>query len=194
MFCTNCGTDGQDGAAFCSSCGKATTPQSQGATSPSVTPTQPGFQEVPALAIQAPELLTEGYPTPVATSKTNKTGLIVGLSALGIAVVIGLFTLVGSQKSPFPAALESCAGDDSYATLGDGDKTLILDMEGETEYGMYSEDVFCILEELSIPDSTLEMMYQTTSLDGNVTDSWSGLSATWTYHPDRGMDVILTKD
>jgi hypothetical protein len=34
-------------------------------------------------------------------------------------------------------------------------------------------------------------MEKTRALDGRQTASWSFIEASWTYHPDNGLDVII---
>jgi len=53
-------------------------------------------------------------------------------------------------------------------------------------------DVVCVLTELGIPVSVRVKMARTTALQGVQTDIWDGIEASWTYHPDNGLDVILT--
>jgi hypothetical protein len=77
--------------------------------------------------------------------------------------------------------------------VGDDGSSLELDMEGD-DYGsgeLSFTNVACALEELDIPDSVMSKMDSTRSLDGRVTEDWDGIEATWTYHPDDGLDVIL---
>lgn len=75
----------------------------------------------------------------------------------------------------------------------DGGRSLFLDMEGE-DLGsgtLAYADVQCVLEELETPASTLNAMGQTRALDGRQSDEWNGLEASWSYHPDDGLDVIV---
>jgi len=53
-------------------------------------------------------------------------------------------------------------------------------------------DVVCVLTELKIPVSVRVEMARTTALQGVQADTWDGIEASWTYHPDNGLDVILT--
>lgn len=86
-------------------------------------------------------------------------------------------------------ARSSCPG----GTVGDGGRSISLDMAGEDLWSgdLTYEDVMCILDELEVPDATLNKMGATTSMDGRVEDSWGGLDASWKYHPDDGLDVVV---
>jgi hypothetical protein len=34
-------------------------------------------------------------------------------------------------------------------------------------------------------------MEQTRALDGRQSETWEDFSASWTYHPDNGLDVLI---
>lgn len=72
------------------------------------------------------------------------------------------------------------------ANLGDGGLTLVLG--APMLWTMQS----CILTALDVPDAVLAHMRATRALDGMQSDSWGTVKATWTYHPDDGLDLILT--
>ena len=42
------------------------------------------------------------------------------------------------------------------------------------------------------PTTVIAQMDSTRALDGTRDATWDGMTATWTYHPDDGLDVILT--
>ena len=79
--------------------------------------------------------------------------------------------------------------------LADGEHTMIIDTQGE-EYGSGSAsfaDALCVLNELGIPQSVLAQMEQTRALDGMQDAEWDSFGASWTYHPDDGLDLIITE-
>lgn len=77
----------------------------------------------------------------------------------------------------------------------DGGTSLVLDAEGEKDiWGedlVTLDDTACILNELDVPTSVIAQMDATRALDGMQDASWDGVEASWTYHPDDGLDVIL---
>lgn len=78
-------------------------------------------------------------------------------------------------------------------TLADGGQTLVLDMAGSDPFSgdlTYAETL-CVLDKLAAPQSVLTKMGSTRSLDGRQADDWNGIEASWSYHPDSGLDVIL---
>jgi len=123
-----------------------------------------------------------------------KRVLLIGVS---VALLAGCATPApepSSAPSPFKATLKAC-GMSAYTegvTLGDGDRSLILDMRGEEEFtGLSYTDTECVLEGLGVPDSTLTLMNTTRALDGRQSDSWADFEATWSYHPDNGLDIVI---
>lgn len=126
--------------------------------------------------------------------------LVGALAAAGIAAAVALATSSGGNAvpssllpttSPLAAAQTTC----DAGTLGDNNHTLIIDMEGK-DLGSGTatiDDVLCVLGELEAPQSVLAQMESTRALDGMQSATWSTHKATWTYHPDNGLDVILTE-
>ena len=54
------------------------------------------------------------------------------------------------------------------------------------------ERIACSLGEIGTPDHVIAQMDGTRALDGMREAEWDGFTAKWTYHPDDGLDVILT--
>jgi hypothetical protein len=48
-----------------------------------------------------------------------------------------------------------------------------------------------VLGKLHTPDSVTSRIEATRALDGRLTATWSGLSASWGYHPDLGLDIVI---
>jgi hypothetical protein len=83
------------------------------------------------------------------------------------------------------------------SVLMDGGETLMLDGAGEDDYPSSSsthsmEEITCILGELDTPASIIAKMNSTRALDGMQTDSDGTFEYTWTFHPDNGIDIIIT--
>jgi hypothetical protein len=77
--------------------------------------------------------------------------------------------------------------------LTDDDRTLFLDMRGEKAGSgdLSAVQIDCYFQELKMPDYIIREMGQTTALNGRQSDTWSDFSASWTYHPDNGLDVLI---
>lgn len=90
------------------------------------------------------------------------------------------------------AAVESCDGPEGLS-VSDAGRTLTFDMEGEDEYsGASVEDIVCVLLDLGVPTSVIANMEQTTAMDGRQSDDWDDFEMSWSYHPDRGLDGVIT--
>lgn len=77
--------------------------------------------------------------------------------------------------------------------VSDGDRTLFLDTggnkmnSGDANLG----DLACILGQVSTPHYVVVRMEETRALDGRQTETWGPFEASWTYHPDQGLDVLI---
>jgi hypothetical protein len=99
-----------------------------------------------------------------------------------------------SQSAPLQAAIDACApGANQGSEVADGGRTLIIDGAGETGSGMAVEGEVCLLTELNVSAAILAQMQGTTALQGRQSGSWDGYSASWTYHPDNGLDLIINE-
>ena len=182
-FCNNCGKSVQ-GASFCPDCGTAINQVTPDLTNPAP---PAAFQD--SAVVQPVE-----QPT-----KPKKTGVIVAAVA-GAAVVVaaGAFLLGTSGPTPLQEAHDTCFPNLSIgngASIDDDGKGMFIDMEGEEEYsGASYFDIVCVLAVLDVPPSVQSQMDNTTSLMGVQNASWDGLSASWTYHPDRGLDINFSMD
>lgn len=96
----------------------------------------------------------------------------------------------GSQIS---VALSQCEIEESDSGVYLMDSGSSLSMNA-TETGIGSvgvEEVVCVLTELEAPQSVLARMSRTRALDGTQTATWDEYEASWTYHPDNGLDMII---
>lgn len=136
---------------------------------------------------------------PQRPSAWKRTPLAVRLGGgvlLLVLVTAGVyFGLLKSGPSVFDKAVEACGFENSiYARVGDNGASLTLDMKGEKDSaGLTYNQEFCVLDALNLPDSVSAKMGQTSALDGRQTADWDGIHASWGYHPDYGLDVILSK-
>jgi hypothetical protein len=76
--------------------------------------------------------------------------------------------------------------------------SLVIDTLGEEDYDGYSQakysDAECVLKALEIPDATKNLVETTRALDGRQDAEWKNLVATWSYHPDTGLNMTLQAD
>lgn len=94
--------------------------------------------------------------------------------------------------SPVSAALDSCDVDLSDLGVLVMDGGASVELNANYSLGDVSpSNVECVLAELGSPDSVYARMGRTRALDGTQTAEWGSYSASWTYHPDNGLNVIV---
>lgn len=115
--------------------------------------------------------------------------LLATVTALGLAI-----TLTGCASfDAFDKAVESCGNPDGI-TIGDEGKTLTVDMMGEDEWsGASYEDTMCIIRAVGTPDYVISDIESTNSMAGRLDEEFDGITATWDYHPDNGLDITFHK-
>ena len=113
----------------------------------------------------------------------------------GITVGVGVLTLLWIFSQPstpsFEDVREVCGGHERAAVIGDDGRSLYLDGKGEGDNALPIETMGCYLVGLDVPDSVIHRMEQTRALDGAQEAEWDGLHATWTFHPDEGLDIVI---
>jgi len=132
---------------------------------------------------------------PAAEPKRRWLVPVIALAAVASLALAGagfwwLRDAAGIGQTRLRAAYEAC---NQVGRLADGDATLLLDLHG-TDYGsgtVQPEDLRCYVRELPIPTYVVSRMEKTRALDGQVTQEWDGFEASWTYHPDNGLDVLI---
>lgn len=78
-----------------------------------------------------------------------------------------------------------------FVKLGDRGKTLVV----SSGYNIVaSKKIDCILNKTKAPSSVRAKLDITRALDGMVEASWGRLSAFWNYHPDKGLDLVISQD
>lgn len=95
------------------------------------------------------------------------------------------------ETSAVETAQEACAG---AGELADAGKTILFDTQGDDDIdGDAIDDLVCVLVELDMPESVGARMEATRALDGMQSATWGRFEASWTYHPDDGMNLIVTE-
>jgi len=115
-------------------------------------------------------------------------GLITGLAAAPIASAINNAT----APQRIPEAVATCdVEDDLWIIVGDDGASPSLQSEGSEAAGADIADIACVLTELDIPDSVTTRIDSTRALDGRQSAEWDEFSASWGYHPDNGLDMVI---
>lgn len=123
---------------------------------------------------------------------------------VSVGVAIGLFLGIGGTLlaggldlagSPFEGALRDCGLQyRKNAVIGDEGGSLDLDTRGEKDpTGLTVDELYCVLDQIETPDGVISHMKRTRALDGRQSAEWKGMEASWSYHPDTGLDVLLIR-
>ncbi|MBP2413057.1 hypothetical protein JOF48_001856 [Arthrobacter stackebrandtii] len=116
-------------------------------------------------------------------------GLAVGLTA-GMAVV-AIGGALG-QSDDIPQAVEACSATGMEGVYSmDGGKSLDMQTAGKDSSGTTITTVACVLNELGAPQSLYSKIDSTRALDGTKSADWPGFTASWSYHPDSGLNIIV---
>lgn len=98
----------------------------------------------------------------------------------------------GNEPKPLVEARAACVPGDQDARLGDGDRTLTLNTRGSDDpSGLKVDRTFCILEKLQVSDAVKSQMENTRAIDGRQSAEWGSYYASWSYHPNSGLDIII---
>ena len=136
-------------------------------------------------------------PTADSTQITLSTTMLkkIGAGAAAAVVLIGGIFLVTSMQSDdrFKSAMTNCDVVDSLGfTLAEDNQSLVFDGSGKTDYiGGDFSDLVCVLNELKAPATVESRMLSTNSLMGVQNAEWDGITVSWSYHPDNGLDANL---
>ena len=149
------------------------------------------------------DAVTETETSVVPDEQASKTQITIskslmvriGIGILVVALGIGGFLVFNSTKSDnrFSEALAACdATDASGIVLAEDGQSLTFDGKGDEDFfgGDYS-DLLCIIDELNAPSTISERMSRTNSLMGVQDADWEGISISWAYHPNNGLDANL---
>ena len=116
-----------------------------------------------------------------------------GFLAVSVAIVgYGLIAAGGADMDTrFVDAKQECAEHDEYVTVLDGGAGMSIQGWGDESDGTDLATVACVLSELGVPESVVVRIDQTRALDGTQTAEWDGIAASWTYHPDVGLSLVM---
>lgn len=142
---------------------------------------------------QSVETSTHSDEALLPRKKNKKLFFILSLVILSVITAIGVGVVVwkGKQPTPLRAAYEKCGPKYSFKLYDDDTSMEIDGKPAEAVHGVTWEDTECILDALEAPKSIGARMSKTRALDGMQRGEWGDYEATWTYHPDDGLDVII---
>ena len=87
-----------------------------------------------------------------------------------------------------------CNLPEKYAKVTDAGHTLILDGDGEDfNGGLKIEELACALNYMEVPSFVINIMDNTRAIDGIQREEYGNFKISWSYHPDNGLDVVITE-
>ena len=110
-----------------------------------------------------------------------------------IVSVVGLAALMADGSTNFAAAVNTCQAF-PYAQVSSDGTSMEMTTSGKKEPGMSVRTLGCLLEELDAPTSLKQRMESTRGIDGTQEEKWGSYRATWTYHPDHGLHVVISRE
>jgi hypothetical protein len=104
----------------------------------------------------------------------------------------------GPNPSPtgtrFEVAFETVGVTSTALTVEDEGTSIVGNGPADSAYNKTDEfisDLAAILLALDVPTYVIDQMDSTTSLMGLREATWDGIEASWSYHPDNGLDIVL---
>lgn len=163
-------------------------------------PTQPPLQDQQPPPHQQPVEPSPDQDPPIPPKRAGWIAshkvLTAVLIAVGLAVVggVGVAAISGSaggtNEAPETTAIQNAAESCSVAPMV-GDDGRSLELATRPGGSASIADVACISLALDIPDAMVTRIDNTNSLMGMQEDSWDAFTASWAYHPDNGLLLII---
>lgn len=88
--------------------------------------------------------------------------------------------------------------DSSYAQVAEDGSYLLIDTN-PSDRNNYSSTkarngLVAAVNALELPESLLQKMANTRAIDGMQTQTYDDLEVSWTYHPNKGLEVLFSKN
>ena len=134
--------------------------------------------------------------------KKTRWKLGLGMFALGfmtslvlvVGAGIGVYYLRFTATNGLSNAVDACHPAPGAVRLSTDRSTLTMDAYGEGRNQVSTPILLCILDELHAPRAMHERMNATRAIDGMQEEQWGPYRATWTYHPDQGLHVVISSN
>lgn len=180
-ICSKCGAELHEGQMFCSKCGQ-------------------NVNQVADLQVNSATSKLKKFVTKFKSKKRSKKIYI----AIVVAAVIVLFIFSGANKD-FNARYSDIA-DKSWCEIAPDGSWMKIDtnpddIENEKTYILLYRNVYeessnmikKVNSDLGFSDAVYKKMKETSALHGVKTESNGKYTVSWTYHPDRGLEVMYEK-
>lgn len=135
----------------------------------------------------------EGPSSRLPPRRSLVIAMLVGLAVAAVAVVaVTVVVARGDSPTVLETAKEECAAHTTEVRLGDGGRSMFVErVAAEDDEGASIAELLCIFQETNIPEAVISRMDSTRALDGREEAAWDGFTASWTYHPRSGLNIIL---
>ena len=98
------------------------------------------------------------------------------------------------EGTRFEVAYEQAGVTSKYITVEDGGASIIVDgPPDDTNTNTFYPDLAALLTALDVPAYVVDQIDSTSSLQGLREATWNGIEASWSYHPDNGLDLTLVE-
>ncbi|WBU36713.1 hypothetical protein [Homoserinibacter sp. YIM 151385] len=165
----------------------------------------------------APNAISGGSPVSSRPSPSHRTWLMITIGAFVLGGLLGgsvaALATAGGPGDDTATSSEADAGGvtaieqagrrcglvnmDGRSTasgveVGDGGMSLTLDTKGNDDStGIAYSDAECMFTQLKMTDAIKSRVEATRALDGRQTGDWGDFDASWGYHPDHGLDMVI---
>lgn len=197
-FCGNCGAEQHEGALFCSTCGTKVQAGEADAPSESMMGTHTGRRTRKSLFIIGGGLvLISGIVAAVSISSVMENQRLAEEERIVEENARQSFL---ATQAEIVAIFEDVARECSKSGTGFdyGKDYLIIDHKGQDDLrGASYGELQCVFENLEVPKADISKMEGTRALDGTLESDWESsdgtysIEASWTYHPDDGLDITF---
>lgn len=174
-LCQKCGAELQNGQVFCAKCGQKTDG---------------------TVVLDASQAINQFNTNMVAQQKKNKLiPVIIGGVCVAIAIVLFASGTIGGGVN-FEKKFADIA-DESWCDIASDGSYMKLDTNPYDIDDSFERDAWNAIEdtnaELGFSEALFSKMGETRSMDGRQSDENDKYKVTWTYHPDKGLEVMYEK-
>lgn len=108
----------------------------------------------------------------------------------GVLAALFLLASCGGGQTELQAAYKACQDESGISVLevADGGHSLIVDTQESGDLSALA----CAMLELEVPDSLVSEIDNTSAMMGRQTAEANGLTYSWSYHPDNGLNMTIT--
>ena len=135
--------------------------------------------------------------------RTRRTAIVIGGGAIFLLAVLGAAAVALSPSDDDPQVSAAdllkqtqqvCDASAKGTRIEADGATLMVDSAGNKDVsGLSLTALECVLDEARVPESVKQDMFATSVKDGRQDGAWPGFTASWTYDPDQGLDLTISR-